>query len=202
MIRAGIRRFFQLALRRRDRWEAEVEDEIKLHLALRAEQLALEGRSPDDAYAEAVRRFGSLTESRARLIAAARQREENMQRTEYFQDLRQDLAFALRTLARQKAWTFVTIATLAIGIAATTAVFSVVSTMLLHPLPYPHADRVVYIEQQPTEGNHTGLPVSITPSAPVVRAWMRDAHTIEAVEGTSSGPRYMKVGRTQCSRVA
>ena len=72
MIRAGIRRFFHLALRRRDRWEAEVEDEIKLHLALRAEQLVASGDTPDHAYDEAVRRFGSLTESRARLLDAAR----------------------------------------------------------------------------------------------------------------------------------
>jgi predicted permease len=192
MIRAGVRRFFHLALRRRDRWEAEVEDEIKLHLALRAEQLAADGRSPDEAYAEAVRRFGHLTESRSRLLAAARHREQNMQRTEYFQDLRQDLAFAMRTLARQKAWAFVTIATLALGIAATTAVFSVVSTMLLHPLPYPNAERVVWVEQQPSEGNNTGLRVSIVPGAPVVRAWMRDSHTLEAIQGQTATPRLLK----------
>ncbi|HEY6829877.1 MAG TPA: permease prefix domain 1-containing protein, partial [Gemmatimonadaceae bacterium] len=105
MIRAGIRRALSLALRRRDRWEREVEDEIKLHLTLRAEQLIDQGRSPDDAYAEAVRRFGALTESRARLLEAARHREARMQRTEYLSDLRQDLTFALRTLRRDKGWT-------------------------------------------------------------------------------------------------
>src|SRR6185312_9863965 len=106
---------------------------------MRAEQLVAEGRTSDDAFAEAVRRFGPLSESRARLVEAARQRETHMQRTEYFDDLRQDVTFALRGLARQKVWTLVTLLTLALGIGATTAVFSVVSTLLLHPLPYPDA---------------------------------------------------------------
>ena len=143
MIRAGVRRFFHLALRRRDRWEREVEEEIKLHLILRAEQLADRGLPPDAAQAEAIRRFGPLTESRARLINAARNRERRMQQAEFLSDMRQDLSFSARTLGRQKAWTAITVLTLALGIGATTAVFSVVSTLLLHPLPYPHADRIV-----------------------------------------------------------
>src|SRR4051812_40581048 len=108
MIRHGIRRALNLALRRRDRWEREVEDEIKLHLALRAEQLAEQGLSPDDAYREAVRKFGPLTQSRARLLEAASRRERTMGQTEFLGELRQDLAFALRTLGRQKAWTTIT----------------------------------------------------------------------------------------------
>ncbi len=182
MIRSGIRRAFDLALRRRDRWERDVEDEIKLHLALRAEQFATTGMSDDEAHREAVRRFGPLSESRAMLLDAAHHRETQMQRTEFVADARQDFAFALRTLGRQKAWTAITIATLALGIGATTAVFSVVSTLLLHPLPYRHSDRVVYVEQQPTRGNNTGVSVSIIPSAPVIREWRATSHSFEAME--------------------
>jgi predicted permease len=182
MIRRGIRRTFQLALRRRDRWELEVEEEIKLHLALRAEALMARGASADDAYAAAVRRFGPLTEARARLIDAARHREQHMQRTEFLDDLRQDVRFALRTLARQKAWTAVTIITLALGIGATTAVFSVVSPLILHPLAYPNADRIVYVNQQPSKGNNTGIRVSIRPANRVIRAWRAEAHSFEQIE--------------------
>lgn len=192
MIRDGVRRAFQLALHRRDRWEREVEDEIKLHLSLRAEQLLAQGATPEEAYREAARRFGPLTESRARLLAAARHREQHMHRTEYLDDLRQDIAFALRTLGRQKGWTAVTILTLALGIGATTAVFSVVSSLLLNVLPYPHADRIVYIEQQPTKGNSTGIRVTITPGAKLTRAWMQNSHSFEAIEGNSVGPRALK----------
>ncbi|HXT18369.1 MAG TPA: ABC transporter permease [Gemmatimonadaceae bacterium] len=192
MIRQGIRRVLWLALRRRDRWEREVEEEIKIHLALRAEQLIDEGRSPDAAYAEAVRRFGPLHDARARLLQAARHREERMQRTEYLDDLRQDTSFALRGLARQKMWTVVTVITLALGIGATTAVFSVVSTLLLHPLPYPHADRIVYVNQQPSGGNNTGIQVTITPSAPVMRAWMQSSRSFETLLGSTLGPKRLK----------
>ena len=192
MIRSGVRRAFRLALRRRDRWECEVEDEIKLHLSLRAEQLVAQGATPDDAFREAARRFGPLTESRARLLEAARHREQRMHRTEYIADLRQDISFAIRTLGRQKGWTAVTILTLALGIGATTAVFSVVSTLMLNVLPYPHSDRIVYVDQQPSQGNSTGIRVTITPSAKVVRAWMQNSHSFEALEGNTLGPRMLK----------
>ena len=182
MIRDGIRRVFDLALRRRDRWEREVEEEIKLHLSLRAEQLAAMGMSPDEAYQEALRRFGPLSESRSRLLDAAQHRETRMQRTEFLSDARQDLTFAVRTLGRQKAWTAITIATLALGIGATTAVFSVVSSLLLHPLPYPNSNRVVYVDQQPTNGNNTGVSVSVMPGASLIRAWRENSHSFEALE--------------------
>jgi len=182
VIRTGIKRVFRLALHRRDRWEREVEDEIKLHLALRAEQLVAMGASPDDAYQEAVRKFGPLVESRARLIDAARHREQRMQRTEYLSDLRQDIGFALRSLGRQRSWTAVALLTFALGIGATTAVFSVVSALLLHFMPYPNANRIVYVSQEPTEGNTTGISVSITPVSQIVREWMRNAHSFEAFE--------------------
>ncbi|HEV8216961.1 MAG TPA: ABC transporter permease [Gemmatimonadaceae bacterium] len=192
MIRTGIRRALSLALRRRDRWEHEVEEEIKLHLLLRAEQLTSQGASPSEAFDEAVRRFGALKESRARLVEAARQREARMQRTEYFSDLRQDLTFAIRTLRRDKGWTIVTILTLTLGIGAATAVFSAVSSVLLHPVAYPGADRVVLVYQQPSKGNNTGINVTISPSAPIIRAWKTDAHAFEAIEAFGQSDMQMR----------
>lgn len=185
MIRRGIRRTFQLALRRRDRWELEVEEEIKLHLALRAEALVASGMTHDEAYRQAVKKFGSLAESRARLLDAARHREQRMQRTEYLSDLRQDLTFAFRTLKRDNGWTTVAVLTLALGIAASTAVFSAVSTLLLHPVPYRDAGRVVIILQQPLQGNKTGVNVAILPSNPVIRAWKQNARSFESLEAVA-----------------
>ncbi len=192
MIRDGVRRAFQLALRRRDRWQLEVEDEIKLHLTLRAEQLMARGVNANDAYDEAVRKFGPLGESRARLIDAARHRERRMQRTEFAGDFAQDVRFALRTLGRQKIWTAITVITLALGIGATTAVFSVVSTLLLHAIPYPNADRVVYVNQQPNSGNNTGISVTITPGAAVVRSWREGSRSFEDLEPAIMSPRTLK----------
>jgi hypothetical protein len=103
MIRGDIRRAFRLALRRRDRWEHEVEDEIKLHLTLRAEHLMAQGASADDASREAVRRFGPLTESRARLLEAARHREAGVCNAPDFSPISVRSVVRLRTLGRQKA---------------------------------------------------------------------------------------------------
>jgi putative ABC transport system permease protein len=182
MIRRGVQRAFNLAIRRRDRWQADVEDEIELHLTLRAEQFMARGSSPSDAYAEAVRRFGPMSESRARMFDAARYREQRIQRIEYLAQLRQDVSFAFRTLHRQKGWTAITVFTLALGIGATTAVFSVVSSLVLHTISYPNADRVVIVDQQPTQGNNTGLKVSITPSTRIVNGWRSRARSFEALE--------------------
>ena len=182
MIRSGIQRAFNLAIRRRDRWQHDVDEEITLHLRLRAEQLMAQGASPNDAYAEAERRFGPMSESRARMFDAARHREQRMQRTEYLSQLRQDVSFAFRSLRRQKGWTAITIFTLALGIGATTAVFSVVSSLMLHAISYPNADRVVIVDQQPTQGNNTGLRVSITPATAIVNGWRSRTRSFEALE--------------------
>lgn len=186
MIRAGIRRVFQFATGENRRWERDVEAEIKLHLALRVEQLVAQGTPPDEAFQEAVRRFGPLTESRARLVEAARHREQHMRRTEYFADLRHDLSFAIRTLRRQKGWTAVTVLTLALGIGATTAVFSVASSLIIRAVPYPHGDRVVLIYQQTSAGKS-----AVAPAAPVVRAWREGARSFEQIAGYLPGQVQM-----------
>src|SRR5205814_801451 len=72
-IRPGVRRLFRVAMGRDARNEAD--DEIRLHLQLRVAQLMREGLSPDEARAEAERRFGSLDEERALFENAARRRE-------------------------------------------------------------------------------------------------------------------------------
>jgi putative ABC transport system permease protein len=190
MIRDGIRRAFSLALRRRDRWERDVEDEIELHLTLRAEQLLAEGRAPADAYAEAVHRFGPLNDSRARLLKAAEQRERAMRRVELVDDLRQDLSFTLRTLKRQKGWTAVAVITLALGIGAATAVFSVASRLLLHPLPYPDADRVVFVDMRERAAASSAVRLSSPP--PLVRFWAQHNRSLETMEVYHTGVTMLK----------
>ena len=193
MKRSGVRRLFSLSLRR-DRWEREVEEEILTHLTIRAERLMALGMSPKEAKDEALRRFGPLDESKARLVEAAEHREESMRRQEYLAEIRQDLSFAARTLVRNKGWAAVAIITLALGIGATTAVWSAASTLLLHPLPYPDARRIVNVNLLPTTGNSTGVDVAITAPAKLIRAWQRDSRAFEALQPYSSMTRTLGPG--------
>ncbi|HUP20460.1 MAG TPA: ABC transporter permease [Gemmatimonadota bacterium] len=127
--------------RRPDR---EIEEELAFHLEMRTAELIEAGESPERARERAMARFGDVAEARAHCAAIAKRRERKMARTEYVEDLRQDLRFAFRTLVRNRAFTALALATLVLGIGATSAIFSVVNGVLLRPLPFPAPERVVH----------------------------------------------------------
>jgi putative ABC transport system permease protein len=193
MKRPGVRRLFSLSLRRR-RWESEVEEEILNHLTIRAERLVALGLTPQAARDEAIRRFGPLEESRRQMMDAAAHRESYMRRKEAFTEFRQDISFAARTLMRNKGWAAVAIVTLALGIGATTAVWSAASSVLLHPLTYPDADRVVNVNLLPGAGNSTGVDVVVSADVRLVRAWRAESRSFEAIEPYSMSGMALGTG--------
>ncbi|MFI5233490.1 MAG: ADOP family duplicated permease [Gemmatimonadales bacterium] len=156
MIRPGIRKFFRLALRRGDFIARSVDEEIRAHLDMRAEQLRREGYTPDAARDEAARRFGPLDEARRDLQEHAQHRERTMQFHERFDALKQDIRYAARGLRREPLLAGFVIATLALGIGANAAMFGVVDRLLLRgPEHIVNADRVmrVYLhERVPGQG--------------------------------------------------
>lgn len=157
---------------------SDVDDELRFHLEMRERDYLLRGMSPLDARAAASRRLGSLDTARAACVHIVHRRERRMARAELIDVLRQDIRFALRTLGRQKAWTAVAVLTLALGIGANTAMFSVVENALWHSLPYPHSDRLVFMLQQPKEGgdaSHAG--VFTEPSVSVARSWLEGSRS-------------------------
>jgi len=164
------------------RAEADVDDEIAFHTDMRARDYMARGLSETDARRAAARRLGDLAQARAECIAIGSRRERRMTRAQLVDAFVHDLRFAWRTLGRQKAWTAVAIITLALGIGANTAVFSVVNALLLHPLPYPNADRIAFVYLEPARGNTTGMSVVVMPGMPVVRAWKENARSFEAFE--------------------
>lgn len=134
-----------------NRWR--VRDEIEHHLAELRSQLEAEGLSPDEARNEAARRFGDPDRiARETRIGASRWERMRERVRAVLDAIRQDLSFALRQLLREPVMTGLTLATLAIGVSATTIVFAVVHAVVLKPIPFADPDRVVHIGQTSPQG--------------------------------------------------
>ncbi len=135
MIRPGIRRLFRLAVSGGNTTRDDVDDEIQLHLDLRKQQLVAQGHGEEESDREAARRFGELHTARRNLHLAARRREHRMRWHEHVSIARQDVSYAIRALWGNPAFTWAAIASLALGIGANVAIFTLINAVLLRPLP-------------------------------------------------------------------
>lgn len=161
---------------------ADLDDELQFHVDMHVRDLVARGMSEADARAATAKRLGDLAAIRRACVAITNRRQRRMNRAQIFDALVQDVRFAGRTLGRQKGWTVVAILTLALGIGASSAMFSVVNHLLLNPIAYPDASRIVLVFHQPAQGNTTGMNVMMTPSGRVVSAWRTGARSLDAIE--------------------
>jgi putative ABC transport system permease protein len=121
----------------------EVDDEVAFHLEMRARHYESEGLTRDVARARARAEFGDVERVRRDCRTLGHQRDEDMRRMQYFDELRQDVLFTLRQLRAAPGFAAVALLTIALGIGATTAMFSLVRGVLLVALPYADADRLI-----------------------------------------------------------
>jgi len=141
---ASWRRVFRLHLRG-GTVEQDVDDEIAFHLEMRERELIEDGMEPAAAREEARRFFGEVEGVRRRCREIGRETARGRRWSEIFAELRHDAVFALRQLRKAPVFALVTIVTLALGIGATTAIFSLLHAVVLRPLPFPHPERIVQL---------------------------------------------------------
>ena len=117
--------------------DRRLHEEMEQHIALQTEENLRAGMAPTEARRQALLKFGSITPVRENYHAE--------QGLPFIETLLQDVRYAMRLLVKSPGFAAITILTMAVGVGATTAIFSVVDATLLHPLSYPQPDQLVRI---------------------------------------------------------
>ena len=130
---------------RRDQLNHDLDEELHAYVELVSAEKVRSGMSPGEAYRDTRREMGGVDQ--------VRQRVRDIRAGTLLEKLAQDVRYGVRTLAKNPAFSLVVMATMALGIGANAAIFSVVDAVLLRPLPYLHPGQIVFMsENEPKAG--------------------------------------------------
>jgi predicted permease len=164
---------------RRHKRESELEEELQSHLRMAAQDRTDRGETPEQARGAARRELGNL--------GLIKEVTREMWGWSSVERLMQDVRYGLRMLAKSPGFTTVAILTLALGIGANTALFSIVNGVLLNPLPYPNPDQLVWLAESKTNFATGSI------SFPNFQDWQRNNQTFTSM-GLSRGYSYNLTG--------
>src|SRR6185437_11288580 len=169
---------------------ADVDEELRFHLEMRAAEYAARGLTPDAARSRAEQRFGNVHRAREACSRIDRQQARAETHMQMLIAVRQDTVYALRVLRRQWLPALAAVLCTAVGVSATTAMFSIANTLLLRPLPYPNGDRLVTISTA-----RIGVASSIGVSSYLdYRDWRASQHSFDEM-GAIGQTNFVMLGR-------
>ena len=163
----------------RRRREEELDRDIREHLEMEIQDNLERGMTPEAARAAALRKFGN--------VARIKEDTRAVWGWTRVEQVLQDIRYALRMLRKNPGFAIVTIVTLALGIGMNTAVFSVVNAVLLKPLPYPNAERLVWL----SDYNESFKMEAV--AGPDFLDWKQQAQSFEKMAAYSNGPSTISI---------
>lgn len=161
---------------RKDQWDQSLNEEIEFHLEMQMQENIRRGMNPDEARHAALRQFGGVE-----------QRKEEWRDAQFLPRLEswwQDARYALRALMRARGYALFAVLSLALGIGANAAIFTLLRSLVLKPLPYPAPERLVRLFESSTwMGSSTWGSVSV----PNLKDWREQSSTFAALGAYSVG---------------
>jgi putative ABC transport system permease protein len=174
------------ALAHRSQSERELDEELRYHVEQQTDQNIRLGMKPEDAHDAARKAFGGLEQSK--------ERSRDARGLRWIDESRQDLRYGARMLWKKPGFTFIASMALALSIGACTAIFSIVHTVLLRPLPFAQQEQLVVMWKRDTTSNNPFVELALAE----VRDWQGQSGSftgLAAMPTTSYGYGYVLTGR-------